>query len=129
MSNVPPNLKYTEEHEWAKLDGAVVVVGITDHAQSALGDVVFVELPEVGRKLTKGKAFGVVESVKAVSDLYAPIDGEVTEVNAAVVSAPDSLNKDPYASWLIKVKPANANAIDALLDAAGYSKHLSTIAK
>jgi glycine cleavage system H protein len=129
MSNVPPNLKYTEEHEWAKLDGAVVVVGITDHAQAALGDVVFVELPEVGRKLAKGKAFGVVESVKAVSDLYAPIEGEVVEVNSAVVGAPDSLNKDPYGAWLIKVKPASASAVDTLLDAAGYTKLLSTIAK
>ena len=129
MSNVPAGLRYTEEHEWAKKDGDVVVVGITDHAQSALGDVVFIELPEVGKKLVKGKAFGVVESVKAVSDLYAPLDGEVVAVNEALVKAPEQVNKDAYASWMIKVKPAHATAVDALLDDAGYTKFLSTIAK
>jgi glycine cleavage system H protein len=129
VSNVPSNLRYTEEHEWAQKDGDVVVIGITDHAQSSLGDVVFVELPDAGRKLVKGKPFGVVESVKAVSDLYAPLDGEVVDVNKALVDAPDGVNKDPYGSWMIKVKPARAADVDTLLDAAGYTKLLSTIAK
>ena len=129
MSNVPATLKYTKEHEWCRVDGGLVVVGITDHAQSSLGDVVFVELPEVGRKLGAGKAFGVVESVKAVSDLYAPIDGEVAEVNTAVVAAPDAINKDAYASWMIKLKPSKPSDVDALLDAAAYTALLATIAK
>ncbi len=130
MSSVPADLKYTEEHEWVKADGAVVVIGITDHAQGALGDVVFLDLPEVGRKLVKGKAFGVVESVKAVSDLYAPIDGDVVEVNAALVNSPEQVNKDPYgAAWMLKVKPASAADVAALLDAAGYNALLARIAK
>jgi len=102
MSKIPAELKYTEEHEWVSVEGDLIVVGITDHAQAALGDVVFLELPEAGRKLVKGKAFGVVESVKAVSDLYAPLDGEVVEVNAAIVAAPEQINKDPYGvSWML----------------------------
>ena len=129
-SKVPAELKYTEEHEWAKKDGDLVVVGITDHAQGALGDVVFLELPEPGRKLVKGQAFGVVESVKAVSDLYAPLDGEVVEVNQAAIDAPEGLNKDPYgAAWLLKVKPARSADFDALLDAAGYEAVLAKEAK
>jgi glycine cleavage system H protein len=130
MSNVPANLRYTEEHEWARVDSGLVVIGITDHAQSALGDVVFLELPDAGRKLSKGKAFGVVESVKAVSDLYAPVDGEVVEVNTALVASPEKLNKDPYGdAWLIKVKPQSAGDVDKLLDAAGYQALLGKIAK
>ena len=130
MSKIPGDLKYTEEHEWVRSEGDVVVVGITDHAQSALGDVVFLELPEVGRKLSRGKAFGVVESVKAVSDLYAPLDGEVTEINKAIIDAPESINKDPYGvSWMLKVRPANPKDVDGLLDAAGYTALLATIAK
>ena len=130
MSNVPAQLRYTEEHEWTRLDpsSALVVIGITDHAQSSLGDVVFIELPDVGKKLVKGKAFGVVESVKAVSDLYAPLDGEVVEVNADLVKSPEQVNKDPYgAAWMIKVK--TTSSIDTLLDAAAYQKLLSSIAK
>lgn len=130
MSKIPAELKYTEEHEWVKVEGDVIVVGITDHAQAALGDVVFLELPEAGRKLVKGKAFGVVESVKAVSDLYAPLDGEVVEVNAAVVAAPEQINKDPYgASWMLKVKPTNPAEVAGLLDAAAYTSLLGKIAK
>lgn len=130
MSNIPQDLKYTAEHEWVRVEGDIVVVGITDHAQDALGDVVFVELPEVGRQLHKGKAFGVVESVKAVSDLYAPIDGEVVAVNADVVGKPEQLNKEPYgAAWMLKVKPKAAADIAGLLDAAGYGALLATIAK
>lgn len=130
MSNIPADLKYTEEHEWAKMEGDLVVIGITDHAQSALGDVVFLELPDAGKTITKGKPFGVVESVKAVSDLYAPLDGEVKEVNKALVDTPDVVNKDPYGgAWMIKVKPKNAGEVSALLDAAGYQAVLAKIAK
>jgi glycine cleavage system H protein len=129
MSNVPAGLRYTEEHEWVKSEGGVVVVGITDYAQSSLGDVVFLELPDAGKKLTKGKAFGVVESVKAVSDLYAPIDGEVVEINKDLIAAPEGVNKDAYGSWMLKVKPANAADVDTLLDAAAYTAVLAKIAK
>ena len=129
MSNVPSDLRYTEEHEWTKKEGDFVVIGITDHAQASLGDVVFLELPDAGKKLTKGKPFGVVESVKAVSDLYAPLDGEVVEINKGLVAAPETLNKDAYGSWLIKVRPTNAADADKLLDAAGYTALLATIAK
>lgn len=130
MSHVPSDLKYTTEHEWVRVEGDVVVVGITDHAQDALGDVVFVELPEVGRQLSAGKAFGVVESVKAVSDLYAPLDGEVVEVNADVVARPEQINKAPYGdAWMLKVKPKNPADVAALLDATAYEKLLASIAK
>lgn len=129
-SNVPAGLRYTEEHEWVRSEGGdTIIVGITDHAQSSLGDVVFLELPDPGRKLMKGKAFGVVESVKAVSDLYAPVDGEVIEVNKDLVSAPEAINKDAYAAWMLKVKPANAADVDKLLDAAAYTALLAKIAK
>jgi glycine cleavage system H protein len=130
MSNVPADLKYTEEHEWVRVDGDVVVVGITDHAQGALGDVVFLDLPEPGRALARGKAFGVVESVKAVSDLYAPIDGEVVAVNEPLVKAPEGVNKDPYGeAWMLKLKPKNASDVAGLLDAAAYTALLAKIAK
>ena len=130
MSNVPNDRRYTAEHEWAKKEGEVLVIGITDHAQSSLGDVVFLDLPEVGRKLTKGKAFGVVESVKAVSDLYAPVDGEVTAVNTDLVNGPEQVNKDPYGgAWMLKVKPADPGDFDTLLDDAGYKDLLSKVAK
>ena len=131
MSKIPAELKYTAEHEWVRAESnGVVVIGITDHAQEALGDVVFIELPEVGRQLVRGKAFGVVESVKAVSDLYAPLDGEVVEVNTAVVNAPEQVNSEPYgAAWMLKIRVQNAGAVDGLLDAAGYTALLGSIAK
>lgn len=130
MSKVPNDRRYTEEHEWAKKQGEIIVVGITDHAQASLGDVVFLELPEPGKKITKGKAFGVIESVKAASDLYAPLDGEVVEVNGPLVAAPEGVNKDAYdASWMIKVKPANPAAYDTLMDAAAYTALLQKTAK
>ena len=124
MSNVPKDLKYAKSHEWAKkqADGTVVV-GISDHAQSALGDLVFVEVPKAGRKVTAGEACAVVESVKAASDVYAPISGEVVEANGALAGAPETLNQDPYGKgWMFKLKPANAAELDKLLDAAGYEK-------
>ncbi|MGE5471453.1 MAG: glycine cleavage system protein GcvH [Bacteroidota bacterium] len=121
MSNVPANLKYTASHEWVlqNADGTVTV-GITDHAQEALGDLVFVELPEVGAEFAAEKEIAVVESVKAAADVYAPLAGTVTEVNEAVVDAPESVNQNAYAAWLFKLKPANAADLDQLLDAAAY---------
>ena len=124
MSNVPKDLKYAKSHEWVKRqpDGTVVV-GITDHAQSALGDLVFVEVPKVGRKVGAGEACAVVESVKAASDVYAPISGEVIDANAELANAPETLNQDAYGKgWMFKLKPANAAELDKLLDAAGYEK-------
>jgi len=126
MSKVPNDLKYAKSHEWAKKqpDGTVVI-GITDHAQSALGDLVFVEVPKTGRKVGAGEACAVVESVKAASDVYAPIAGEVVEGNAALANAPETLNQDPYGKgWMFRLKPANAAELDKLLDAAGYQKAL-----
>ena len=121
--NIPADLKYTESHEWvrAEADGTVTV-GITEYAQDALGDIVFVELPKVGKAYTAGDDAAVVESVKAASDIYAPVSGEVVAVNTAVSDAPDSINADAYSAWLFKIKPSDANAIDGLLDAAAYGK-------
>lgn len=123
MSNVPADLKYTDEHEWlrAEADGTLTV-GITDHAQSTLGDIVFLELPEVGKTVTVGDAVGVVESVKAASDIYSPVSGEVVAVNESLVDTPDAVNSDAYASWLFKIKLAPGASTDKLLDAAAYSK-------
>ena len=121
--NVPAELKYTDSHEWvrAEPDGALTV-GITDHAQEALGDLVFIELPAMGRKLEAGEACGVVESVKAASDIYAPVAGEVVAINAAVADAPEKVNADAYGNWLYRLKPASAGAAGKLLDAAAYTK-------
>lgn len=122
--NVPADLLYTDEHEWVRLEGDVAVVGITDYAQHELGDVVYVELPEVGSTVEQGKPFGVVESVKAASDLYAPVSGEVVEVNTALEDAPELVNNDPYGEgWMIKVRPSNWEAEKAnLLDAEAYRR-------
>ena len=120
---IPANLKYTASHEWARLEAdGTVTVGITDHAQEALGDIVFLELPQAGRTVKAGEECAVVESVKAASDIYAPIAGEVIEANQAAVDAPESINEDAHAAWLFKLKPANAADLDALLDAAAYEK-------
>jgi len=124
----PDDRKYTKEHEWARLEGDTAVVGITDYAQGELGDVVFVELPDVGRQLTQGQAFGVVESVKAASDLYAPVSGEVVEVNGQLQQSPELVNTEPFAGgWMIKVRVANKAELDKLLDAAGYEAHLTSL--
>lgn len=122
MSNVPAELKYTKSHEWVRREAdGTVTVGITDHAQELLGDMVFVELPESGRALTAEEECAVVESVKAASDIYAPIDGEVTEANSALEDSPEIVNRDPYGDgWLFKMKPADDSEIDALLDADAY---------
>jgi glycine cleavage system H protein len=121
MSNVPANLKYATSHEWMLLnaDGSVTV-GITDHAQEALGDLVFVELPEVGAHFDAGKEIAVVESVKAAADVYAPLAGTVTEVNQDAADAPESVNQDAYAAWLFKITPDNVADLDKMLDAAAY---------
>ena len=120
--NVPSNLKYTKSHEWVRVDAdGTVTVGITDHAQELLGDLVFVELPDVGKSLAAEQEAAVVESVKAASDVYAPIAGTVVEVNAAVPATPELINQDAYAAWLFKLKPANAADVDGLLDAAAYA--------
>ena len=121
MANVPADLKYTREHEWAKREGDRVRIGITAFAQEQLGDVVFVELPKTGTKVTAHQAFGVVESVKAVSDLFAPVSGEVVEVNGDLPGAPDTVNRDPYgAGWMIVVTPSNPAEWDQLMTAAQY---------
>ncbi|USX29324.1 glycine cleavage system protein GcvH [Oxalobacteraceae bacterium OTU3CINTB1] len=121
--NIPADLKYTESHEWVRAESdGTVTVGITEYAQDALGDIVFVELPKVGKSYTAGDDAAVVESVKAASDIYAPVSGEVIAVNEDVASAPESINTDAYAAWLFKIKPTDAGAIDGLLDAAAYGK-------
>lgn len=116
----PTDLKYTKDHEWVRATGDETVVGITDFAQKQLGDVVFVELPEVGRVLSQGEVFGTIESVKAVSELFAPIAGEVVAVNGDLGAHPEAVNQQPHDAWMIKVKPSNTSELDGLLDAAQY---------
>jgi glycine cleavage system H protein len=123
MANVPADLRYTKEHEWAKLEGDKARVGITAFAQEQLGDVVFVELPKVGTKVTAMKTFGVVESVKAVSDLFAPLSGEVVETNTELTKKPETVNSDPYSKgWMIVIKLTNPKEFDGLMSAADYEK-------
>ena len=126
MSKVPAELRYTKSHEWIrKEDDGTVTIGISDHAQEALGDLVFVEAPEAGRSVDAGEALAVVESVKAASDVYAPIAGEVVGGNDALNDTPELVNSDPYGEgWIMKIRPSDAAAVDALLDAAGYEKVL-----
>jgi len=125
-TNIPQNLKYTKEHEWAFLDGDVVSVGITDFAQSALGDIVFLEVPEVGSMVNNGSTFGVVESIKSVSDLYAPVTGQVIARNTDVESSPEKINSDAYGSWLIKVKLKDTTELENLLSPAQYQEFCET---
>lgn len=121
MSNIPAELRYAESHEWARLEAdGTVTVGISDHAQEALGDVVFIELPDVGKTFAAGDQLAVVESVKAASDIYAPVGGEVIAVNEALGDAPESVNSDAYSAWFFKLKIADAAELEKLLDAAGY---------
>ena len=122
MSEVPDELRYTKEHEWIRIDGDSVVIGITDFAQNALTDVVWVELPELGMKVSSMESFASVESVKSVSEIYAPVGGEVTEVNEALEDSPELINEDPYgAGWICKMTVSNASELDGLLDGATYS--------
>lgn len=121
--SVPDHLKYAKTHEWARLDDdGLVTVGITRHAQDLLGDMVYVELPEPGKQFSAGQECGVVESVKAASDIYSPLSGTVAEVNVELESSPEKINQDPYAAWIFKLKPADPGELGALMDAAGYRK-------
>ena len=121
----PSDYKYTKEHEWIKADGGNATIGITDYAQQSLGDIVFVDLPKVGAEITVGKTLGSVESVKAVSDLYAPASGTVTEVNGALANAPEEINKDAHGSWMLKIKLKDPGELNALLSAADYEKFVA----
>ena len=122
----PAELKYTEEHEWVLIENDVVTIGVTDFAQEQLGDIVFVELPDVGDTLEVGDSFGVVESVKAVSDVYAPVSGEVVEINEELPDEPEALNNSPYdAGWMIKIKLADPAALDGLMDVAAYQEFVA----
>jgi glycine cleavage system H protein len=128
MSNVPGDLRYTKSHEWVRtLPDGSVEIGISDHAQAALGDLVFVEVPETGRQVAAGDAFAVVESVKAASDVYSPLAGEVLVGNDALASQPELVNQDPYGQgWIVRLKPASMAEVEALLDAASYTEHLAS---
>lgn len=126
MSNTPNDLKYASSHEWARLEGDIVVVGITDHAQEALGDLVFVELPEVGDTVAAGDEAGVVESVKAASDIYAPVSGEIVAINDALSDSPEIINSDPYGEgWMYKIKVSDVSELDNLLTADEYDAEVA----
>jgi len=123
MSEIPDELKYTRSHEWVRDEGdGIVAVGITDHAQELLGDLVFVELPEVGTELSAGGECAVVESVKAASDVYSPLDGEVAEVNETLADSPEAINEAPYENWIFRMRPSDPSQLDELLDAEAYAK-------
>lgn len=127
-NNIPTELKYTKDHEWILIEGDVATIGITDYAQSSLGDIVFVELPEVGRELAAHNTFGVVESIKSVSDLYSPLSGNVVESNDDLVSTPETCNSAPYTeAWMIKLKIQNQSELNSLLSAAQYEDFLATL--
>ncbi|HZR66907.1 MAG TPA: glycine cleavage system protein GcvH [Terriglobales bacterium] len=121
----PADFKYTKEHEWLKSDGKIATIGITNYAQDSLGDIVFVDLPKVGSELTAGKTFGSVESVKAVSDLYAPASGTVTEINSDLATSPEKINKDAHASWMVRINLKNPAELNSLLSAADYEKFVA----
>jgi glycine cleavage system H protein len=121
----PSDYKYTKEHEWLKSDGKTATIGITSYAQDSLGDIVFVDLPKIGTELAAGKTFGSVESVKAVSDLYAPASGTVTEVNGELATAPENINKDAHSAWMIKIALKNPGDLNSLLSAADYEKFVA----
>ena len=126
----PADYRYTKEHEWIKVEGSVGTIGITDYAQHELGDVVFVELPKVGAEIKAGQSFGTVESVKAVSEIFSPVSGKITETNPALADAPEKINQDPHgAAWLIKVQLADPKEAQSLMDAAAYETYIATQAK
>jgi glycine cleavage system H protein len=126
----PKDYRYTKEHEWIKMDGAAGTIGITDYAQNELGDVVFVELPKVGTQLKAGQSLGTIESVKAVSEIFTPVSGEVTETNPALVDAPEKINSDPHGSaWLIKIRLSDPKEASSLMDAAAYETYVTEKAK
>jgi len=121
----PTDFRYTREHEWIKVEGAIGTIGITDYAQNSLGDIVYVDAPKIGQEVTAGKTFGSVESVKAVSDLFSPVTGKVTEVNESLKTEPDKINQDAHGTWIIKVELANPAEVGALLDAAAYEAFIA----
>lgn len=121
----PEDRKYTKEHEWIKVEGNTGTIGITDYAQNSLGDIVFVEVPKVGSEIVAGKSFGTVESVKAVSDLYAPVSGSVAEINQELATAPEKVNSEPHSAWMIKVQLKNPSEVNNLLSAADYDKFIA----
>ena len=124
--NIPKDLKFTEDHEWIRVDGETATIGITDYAQGELGDVVYVDLPGEGDTFAKQDVFGTIEAVKAASDLYSPISGEVVEINDQIADTPETINKDPYGDgWMIKLKISNHTELDYLMDATGYEEHIS----
>lgn len=122
MSKILENLRYADSHEWVKLEGDIATVGITDYAQHALGNIVYVDMPEVGDEVTQGEDFGAVESVKAASDLISPVSGEVVEINEALEDAPELVNEDAFSNWIMKVKVSDPSEVENLLDAAAYAK-------
>lgn len=125
MSNVPADLKYTEDDEWVRIEGDIATIGITDHAQDALSDIVYLELPGTGEFFGAGQTFGVVESVKAAADLLMPVSGDVVEANEALIDSPELINEDPYGgAWMLKVKISDSSDLDNLMDAAAYEKYL-----
>lgn len=127
MSNIPENLRYSKDHEWVSVEGDVATIGITDYAQSSLGDVVYVDFPRAGDKFATHEAFGSVESVKAVSEIFTPVGGEVVEVNDGLNDAPESVNNDPYGEgWMVKVKMDNPGEADAMMSSAEYEEYLSS---
>ena len=129
MSNIPENLRYSKDHEWVEVDGDIATIGITDYAQHSLGDVVYIDMPRVGDKLGSHEAFGSVESVKAVSEIFVPVGGEITEVNDGLNDTPESVNNDPYsAGWMVKMKMDNPGEADAMLSAAEYEEFLEASA-
>ncbi len=129
MSNIPENLRYSKDHEWIAADGDVAAIGITDYAQHSLGDVVYIDMPRVGDKLAAHESFGSVESVKAVSEVFTPIAGEIVEVNESVNDTPEKVNSDPYGDgWFIKIKMDNPGEVDAMLSAAEYEEYLEASA-
>jgi glycine cleavage system H protein len=127
MANIPENLRYSKDHEWVSVEGDIATIGITDYAQSSLGDVVYIDLPKPGDKFNAHTAFGSVESVKAVSEIFTPVAGEVAEVNDAINDTPEAVNSDPYGKgWMVKIKMENPGAADAMLSAAEYDEYLSS---
>ncbi|MEJ2053949.1 MAG: glycine cleavage system protein GcvH [Calditrichaceae bacterium] len=124
--NVPSDLKYTKDHEWAKIEGDTIIVGITDYAQSELGDVVYVELPDEGTEISKNETFGSIEAVKAVADLLSPVSGEITEVNEKITDEPEKVNEDAYGEgWMVKIKMSDSGELSDLMDASAYKDHIS----
>ena len=127
---IPPDLKYTKTHEWVRLDGEVATIGLTDYAQQELGDITYVELPEEGAEISRNQPFGVVESVKAAADVYAPVDGEVVERNESIVESPEQVNTAPYGdAWLIKVRVSDPSQVEQLMDSPTYDAHAATAAR